>query len=249
MRGPQKAKVVEKSFIGEDVFILKLLQPFIAEECRPGQFVNVRCSPLYEPLLRRPLSIFDVDREKGEFSLLIRIVGKGTKLLSQHKEGDELDLLGPLGSAFPYNQYKNPLLIAGGIGIAPLYFLAKTVDHPTIIFGAKNKKELYTLEELREFATVLVFTEDGSEGEKGMATSKLHRLILKHDSVFACGPLGMLREVVRIAKEAEVPSFISLEERMACGFGACLGCAVKTIKGYKMLCKDGPVMRGEEVML
>jgi len=249
MQKPIKAKVVEKKFIGEDVFILGLHQPLLLQECRPGQFVNVRCSPFYEPLLRRPLSIFDIDKEKGELSLLIRIVGKGTKLLSQLEKGDELDVLGPLGNSFPYENYENPLLIAGGIGVAPLHFLAKTLDQPTFIFGAKSKDELYALDELKRLAKVLVFTEDGSEGERGLATDKLPKLIPEHDVIFACGPVGMLREVARIAKKMGIPSFLSLEERMACGFGACLGCGVRTRDGYKRVCKDGPIMPGEEVIL
>jgi len=175
-------------------------------------------------------------------------MGRGTQLLSQLGEGDELDVLGPLGNPFPYEIYKNPLLVAGGIGIAPLYFLAKTLDHPTLIFGAKSKDELYALDELREFAVVLPFTEDGSAGERGLATSKLLQLIPGYDAIFACGPGAMLMEVARIGKEVGLPSFISLEERMACGFGACLGCAVRTREGYKMVCKDGPVMPGEEVI-
>lgn len=247
MNGLFKAMVCDKKFLSTDVFILRLFNPSIALVCRPGQFVNVRCSSFYEPLLRRPISIFDRDEES--FSLLIRVVGKGTRLLSQVEEGEELDVLGPLGKPFPYQEYQNPLLVAGGIGIAPLHFLAKTLVTPTLVYGAKTIEELYVLDELKGFANVLVFTEDGTKGEKGLATSKLPQLIPGHDAIFACGPTGMLKEVVRIAKAWETPSFISLEERMACGFGACLGCAVKTTKGYKMLCKDGPVMRGEEVII
>lgn len=247
MQKTQKARVLEKKFISKDVFILRLHQPSIAREGRPGQFVNIKCSPLYEPLLRRPLSILDISEEG--FSLLIHIVGKGTQLLAQVREGEELDILGPLGKSFPYETRKNPLLVAGGIGIAPLYFLAKMLDHPTLIFGARSKDELYIIGEIGKFAKVLPFTEDGSYGEKGLATSKLPQLISGHDAIFACGPVGMLKEVIGVGKEEGIPTFVSLEERMACGFGACLGCAVKTREGYKMVCKDGPVMSGEEVIL
>lgn len=247
MKGSFKAKVISKRFLSDDVFLLKLREPIIAEESLPGQFVNLRCSSIYEPLLRRPLSIYDV--EEDNFLLLIRIIGKGTKLLSTVREGDELDVLGPLGNPFPYGMYQNPLLVAGGIGIAPLHFLLRRLSSPILLFGARSKSELYGLEDLTKIARVIPFTEDGSEGERGLVTTRLKEFLKGHDVIFACGPMGMLREVVTIAKSVGVPSYISLEERMACGFGACLGCAVKTKKGYKMVCKDGPVMPGEEVII
>jgi len=242
------ADVLEKRFLTEDIFLIRLLAPDIAINCQPGQFVNLKCSHLYDPLLRRPISIFDADEDSGEISLLIRIVGKGTNLLSKFEKGDKLDILGPLGNSFPKDDYRNPLLVAGGIGIAPLYFLARNLNHPTLIWGAKSKKEFFLLDELRESSCLFVFTEDGSLGEKGLATDKLAYLSQGHDVIFACGPVQMLKEVVRIAREIGIPSFISLEERMACGFGACLGCAVRTKQGYKILCKEGPILPGEKVV-
>jgi len=242
------ADVLEKRFLTEDIFLIRLFAPDIASNCLPGQFVNFRCSQLYDPLLRRPISIFDADEDKGEIYLLIRIVGKGTNLLSRLEEGDKLDILGPLGNSFPKDDFPNPLLVAGGIGIAPLYFLARNLNHPTLIWGAKGKKEFFLLDELRKSSRLLLFTEDGSLGEKGLATDKLPSLSQGHDVIFACGPVPMLKEVVRIAREIGIPSFISLEERMACGFGACLGCAVRTKQGYKILCKEGPILPGEEVV-
>ncbi|MBC7330560.1 dihydroorotate dehydrogenase electron transfer subunit [bacterium] len=242
------ADVLEKRFLKEDIFLIRLFAPDIARNCQPGQFLNLRCSQLYDPLLRRPISIFDADKDKGEISLLIKIVGKGTNLLSRIEEGDKLDVLGPLGNSFPKDDFRNPLLVAGGIGIAPLYFLAKNLIHPTFIWGAKSEREFFLLDELRKSSRLFLFTEDGSFGEKGLATDKLSSLSRGHDVIFACGPVPMLKEVVRIAKEIYIPSFISLEERMACGFGACLGCAVRTKRGYKILCKDGPILPGEEVV-
>ena len=240
--------VLEKRFLSEDVFLIRLFAPNIARECQPGQFVNLKCSQLHDPLLRRPISIFDADKEEGEIYLLIKIVGKGTNLLSMLEKGDKLDVLGPLGNSFPKDDFRNPLLVAGGIGIAPLHFLAKNLNNPKLIWGAKSEKEFFFLEELSEIARLFLFTEDGSLGEKGLATDKLPSLSQGHDVIFACGPVLMLKEVVKIAREIGIPSFISLEERMACGFGACLGCAVRTIKGYKILCKDGPILPGEEVV-
>ncbi|MGB9607874.1 MAG: dihydroorotate dehydrogenase electron transfer subunit [bacterium] len=240
------AEVLEKRFISEDVFILRLLQPQIAKECQPGQFVNIKCSHLYDPLLRRPFSIFDANEE--EISLLIRIIGKGTKSLSLVNKGDKLDALGPLGNRFPYEEFKNPLLVAGGMGIAPIHFLLKKIRSPTLVYGAKSRKELYIIDELENLCHLHIFTEDGSLGEKGFATIKLASFSQGHDAIFACGPLPMLKEIARIGREIDVPTYLSLEERMACGFGACLGCAIKTKEGYKMLCKDGPIMKGEEIL-
>lgn len=249
IKGPLKAKIKGKEFLSPGVFLLHLHQDDIAGRCKPGQFVHVRCGSLPHPLLRRPFSIYDAEPKEGRFSLLIKVVGLGTQVLSQVEEGDLLDVLGPLGNFFPYKEFRNPLLIAGGIGVAPIHFLAKFLDRPDILLGAKTKEELFGLESLKRRGNVKVFTEDGSCGEKGVVTSFISPSFGgRYEAIFACGPRGMLEEVARIGKEMGMPTFVSLEERMACGIGACYGCVVKTKEGYKRICKEGPVMKGEEVI-
>ncbi len=202
-------------------------------------------------MLPRPLSIFRTDREKGELSLLFEIKGRGTKLLSGADQGSSWILLGPLGTGFPPPPPKS-LLVAGGIGIAPLAFLAETAAHPvTLVYGARTAGQLICPSadlDLPGIKLVSV-TEDGSRGESGTAIDICRRLLAEADAIFACGPNEMLSAVGLLARRAGSPAWVSMEERMACGIGACLGCAVKTKEGYKRVCRDGPVFPAEEVFV
>ena len=251
----------------------------LKEPARAGQFFHIRAGSDYDPLLRRPISIHRIDSKPNIIEILYKVVGKGTQLMSRRSKGTYLDVIGPLGNGFrvPKSQ-SNFILIAGGMGVAPLLALAdnlarfrkKTI---TAIIGAKTRNCITCKNEFKEIgAKVITVTEDGSEGEKGLATSVLEEIIEQFDlrktkspfkgkkasgltigeyrpevGLYACGPIAMLKAVAEIARYYRLQTQASLEERMGCGVGACLGCAIKTKSGYKRVCKDGPVFDLEEI--
>jgi dihydroorotate dehydrogenase electron transfer subunit len=226
-------------------YLLWLEAPQIAQEARPGQFVMVRCE---EYQLRRPLSIHLF--EGDEIALLFNIVGGGTQWLSQRQPGDKLDLLGPLGNGFKVNpNAKNLYLVAGGIGIAPLVFLAeeavKQGKEVTLLYGTASAAQLYP--HLPD-AKIITATEDGSKGKKGMITDILHDFIKDADQLFACGPLAMYKTMAQMPELKKKPVQISLEVRMGCGLGVCYGCTVKTKNGLKQVCRDGPVFELNDIL-
>ena len=215
-----------------------------------GQFLNIRVSDEIEPLLRRPISIYNVEGENVEF--VFQVKGKGTKILASKEEGEEIDILGPLGQGtFKYEGTKNIAIIGGGIGIFPLYELAKEARKTAKInmyLGFRNKEFVVLEDEYRKVSDKFILTtDDGTCGNKGYAIDFLKEDLKKEniDMIFACGPLPMLKAVQTLAKETNIPCQISLEERMGCGIGVCLGCAVKVNAGeqeiYTHVCKAGPV--------
>src|SRR5665648_244068 len=246
---------------------MKLSAPSVAQEALPGQFIHIKCSIDNYLLLRRPLSIHRIDKEKGEIYILFQVAGEGTKLLAQRKVGDNLDILGPLGNGFNiYPESRKILIIGGGIGVAPLLALCEESirqgKEVRVLIGAL-KKELVIGEESFKIlgAKVEVSTDDGSYRYKGLVTDLLERMIKERwlaDQIFACGPKPMLKKISEIALQANINYQVSMEERMACGIGACLGCACKIkIKDkreckvkyeYKRVCVDGPVFVGSEVV-
>ncbi len=210
---------------------------------RPGQFVNVSIKGVY---LRRPISVCDL----GEDTLVLvyKVVGKGTEILSRSKIGDQYDILTGLGNGYDLScSGKTPLLIGGGVGVPPLYYLAKKLieegKKPSIVLGFNRKEEVFFLREFEEIgAKVKLATVDGSMGEKGFVTNIFPT---DYSYFYTCGPEPMLKAVYNTAKtEGE----FSFEERMGCGFGACMGCSCKTIVGSKRICKDGPVMKKGEII-
>jgi dihydroorotate dehydrogenase electron transfer subunit len=230
--------------------LLWLEAPQIASQAKPGQFVMVRCGEKGEYQLRRPLSIHQ--REGNRIALLFSVVGKGTQWLSQRQPGDRLDLLGPLGNGFTIHpKSKKLLLVAGGIGIAPLVFLAdeavKKGLSVTMLYGAPTATQLYPSKLLSKVRLVTA-TEDGSQGEKGMITDLLPDFIKEADQLLACGPLPMYRTMATMPELKNKPVQISLEMRMGCGLGVCYGCTVKTRKSLKQVCKDGPVFELDDVL-
>ncbi len=242
------AKVTANTAPMTGAHLLWLEAPKIAQEARPGQFVMVRCGEKDEFPLRRPLSIHLL--VGNEIALLFNIVGGGTQWLSQCKEGDKLDLLGPLGNGFSISPpSKNLLIIAGGIGIAPLIFLAKTATERglavKILYGVANAAELYSHPTKAELVTA---TEDGSKGEKGMITNLIPEQIDWADQLFACGPLAMYKSMARMTELKNKSVQISLEVRMGCGLGVCYGCTVKTRNGLKQVCKDGPIFELNDIL-
>ncbi len=221
-----------------------------------GQFLEIRVQEEIEPLLRRPISIYNIEDEKIEF--IFQVKGKGTEILSNRKEGEEIDIIGPLGQGtFNFEKMKNIAIIGGGIGIFPLYELAKRAKNTPKInmyLGFRNKDFVVLEEEYRKLSDRFILTtDDGSYGKKGFAINFLKEDIEKEniDGIFACGPLPMLKAVQALAKEKGIPCQISLEERMGCGIGVCLGCAVKVNAGdqtiYTHVCKAGPVFDSKVV--
>lgn len=245
-------QVLENQEIEKEVHLLTLQAPEIARDARPGQFVHIRVTGSYDPLLRRPFSFHWVGEEN--FGVLYQVVGRGTKFLSQVRPGDSLDLLGPLGRGFDLNSASSPLIVAGGLGVAPLLFLAQRLarNRPTVLIGAPTKKQILGEQRMRALAAeVRTATEDGSSGTKGVVTDLLASVLRTDHSVFACGPREMLRAVAGICqKKGCLSSQISLEEIMGCGLGACLGCGVKSSRGgYRRVCSEGPVFYVSEVIL
>ena len=255
MKGPKVLQVVENKPIAAGIYRLELYHPALCEGVLPGQFFHIKCGGDKFPLLRRPISLSYTKRKEDAVVLVYRVQGQGTEYLSSRKPGDPLDVLGPLGSGFEVNgQYERVAIVGGGIGIAPLVELAGIYGDRAAVF-AGFKDETFLLKELQERSCdVRIATEDGSVGYGGFVTD----LLLKHikeqrlDMVFACGPRPMLKTVARICRENSVGCQVSLEQRMACGVGACLGCscATKDKDGglqYSRVCKDGPVFNSEEV--
>lgn len=245
----EDAVILEQQKVGPRHYKLTLSSEYIANHAVPGQFVDVKVANGTEPLLRRPLSIHRVSG--NTFEILYEAVGPGTKLLSQRKKGEKLNVLGPLGKGFSI-ECDNLILVAGGLGVAPLRFLAdeavKQEKNIQVILGAGTKACVLCEADLLPISESLkVTTDDGSYGQKGLVTEILPSLLRAHCTIYACGPRAMLAEVARIARGNDFPCQVSLEAYMACGIGACLGCAVETVNGYKMACKDGPVFNAEEI--
>ena len=262
-----KVKILSKEEVAPNIFLIKLSAPSVAQEALPGQFIHIKCSKDNYPLLRRPLSVHRIDKEKGEIFILFQIMGEGTKLLADRSIEDNLDILGPIGNSFNiYPESKKIVIIGGGIGVAPLLALCEESIRQSkevrVLIGAL-KKELVIGEESFKIlgAKVDVATDDGSYQYGGLVTDLLERMIKEGwlaDQIFACGPKSMLKKISKIALQANVNYQVSLEERMACGIGACLGCVckikIKDKRGYKVkyeykrVCVDGPVFAGSEVV-
>ena len=250
---PEDYPVVENRVIAPGYCRLTLQAPAIAGKACPGQFVMLYLPPGRQQQLPRPLSIFRVDRERQEITLFFQVRGEGTGILASAEPGSLLKLLGPLGTGFPPVP-ANSVLVAGGIGIAPLVYLAAEAVKPcSLIYAARRADQLVCppADLKMAGANLLEVTEDGSRGEMGSATDLLARLLnsdhSSYNAIFACGPRPMLQAVADLGRKNRMPTFVSLEERMACGIGACLGCAVATTDGYKRVCHDGPVFPAEVV--
>jgi len=210
---------------------------------RPGQFINIKVPDKY---LRRPISVCDFDGET--VTVIYKVVGEGTMIMSEMEKGISLDVLTGLGNGFDIGKSGDrPLLIGGGVGVPPLYNLAKKLKDEgktvTVILGFNTSDEVFLKEEFEKIATVYLTTADGSEGQKGFVTDAMDGI--DYDYIYTCGPQAMLRAVYDKAKAGGQFSF---EERMGCGFGACMGCSCKTKYGAKRICKDGPVLEKEEII-
>lgn len=240
--------MVENIQLHQDCFLLKLTAGNPLPEAIPGQFVEVRVNDSPKTFLRRPISIHYIDKRKNELWLLIQIVGEGTRRLSKMVPGDMLNVILPLGNGFSAPQMKEDahlLLIGGGIGIAPLLFLGETLKSigfkPEFLLGARSKAYILQLEAFEQLGRVYFTTEDHSLGEKGFVTNHPILHTKKIDMIYSCGPLPMMVAVAKYAKTSGINCEVSLENRMACGIGACLCCVEDTVKGNVCVCTEGPV--------
>lgn len=240
---PVKAKVRSNTMVMPNTYLLWAKAPAVAHEARPGQFVMVCADDSNERILRRPLGVHRVN-DNGEFALLYEVVGAGTEWLAQRKKGASIDILGPFGNGFDV-QSRRLLLVAGGVGIAPLVFLAERAASEgrkvTLLFGAKTAKQVYPDKLLPSGVEFIAVTQDGLIERQGMVTDVLSDLIEETDQVFACGPSAMYGAMsqMRVLKGRNIQ--VSMEARMGCGFGLCNGCSIKTRQGMKRVCDEGPV--------
>ena len=235
-------EIVENKQVGKDVFLMRL-KGDLSSIKKPGEFVEVKIDDYY---LRRPISVSDYS--KDHIDLLYKVLGRGTKDMTSYEVGKKLDVLVNLGNGFDVEKAKKPLLVAGGIGIAPMFALLKAFNakniKPIIIYGAAKKDDLVMLDELNELGELVVCTDDGSLGYHGNVVSYLKEHNVEFDKYYACGPQVMLKYLALYSNEG----YVSLEARMGCGFGACMGCSIMTTNGTKRVCKEGPVFEASEVI-
>ncbi|HHV44616.1 MAG TPA: dihydroorotate dehydrogenase electron transfer subunit [Firmicutes bacterium] len=255
MQGDHQGILIEKKQVTPDCYLFTIESSKLAL-ATPGQFIHILPQASWgisqDPLLRRPISLYDVSKEAQRGQILFRVVGRGTKALSQFVPGDLIDFLGPIGRGFtlPVGGPREVALVGGGIGLAPLFYLARRLieegHRVCAYFGFRGKDDYIPVEPFGQLGcAVEVFTEDGSRGTRGFPTLGLEQALREGvHRVYACGPVPMLAAVVELA--GDVPCEVSMEERMGCGIGACLGCVCK-VKGreeYQRVCVDGPVFDG-----
>lgn len=263
--------VIENKEIAPECRYLLVDAPEIARTAKPGQFVHVLCGTSYDPLLRRPLGIHEADPETGCFAMLYEVRGRGTSLLAERCVGDKIDILGPLGNGFtlPESDGQDLLLVAGGIGVAPLYYLAKELHRRSgyrklsVILGARTCDMILRADDFRQLTDDLrIATDDGSQGCCGFVTTPLSQYMEEagvgaKPLVFTCGPMPMLRAIAATTRHYGLNCQVSTEAKMACGVGACMSCVIKlrTDPGmtdgsfkYVRSCKEGPVFNADEVI-
>ena len=261
------AKILSNLRIGPDYYKMVLDIPTLEEKIRPGQFINIKITDFMDPFLRRPFSIHRIGARQRVIEILYKIVGRGSALLARRSRGTPLDIIAPLGNGFVVDKnVSNFILIAGGMGVAPLLALADEIAQHRknklyVILGAKTKDSLLCRDEFKALGSdVEMVTDDGSLGKKALATDvliekleKIKPTLVIADSkpavcVYACGPSEMLKEAAQIVKRHRISCQASFEEHMACGIGACMGCSILTVDGYKRVCADGPVFDMSKVV-
>ena len=249
----ETAKVVRQQQIDEGIFDMELSFPKGAALAKPGQFIAMYCNDKSK-LLPRPISICGINPTEGTLRVVYRVAGEGTKEFSEMKAGDTLEVMGPLGNGFTMKNEK-AIIIGGGIGIPPMLELAKELDcEKTIVLGYRD--ELFLNKEFEQYGKVVIATEDGSCGTKGNVLDAIRAEGVEGQVIYSCGPTPMLRALKQYAADNGIEAWISLEEKMACGIGACLACVCKskdvdhhTNVHNKRICKDGPVFNAQEVEL
>jgi dihydroorotate dehydrogenase electron transfer subunit len=265
----QNAKILFNKPVSAELYHVGLLCPDIAASIQPGQFLMVRIQDSFEPLLRRPFAVHRLypNDPPGSFEMLYKVVGRGTRLLTKMQPGESLNLLGPLGRGFRLPDDKGfVLMVAGGIGIAPLPYLAETLaasghKGPFVLwFGGKTSADLVCIQHFKDLGFVVqLVTEDGSKGGKGLVTDHLEQWLTQQDElpkvIYSCGPYPMQRLVAEMAARLGISSQLSMEALMGCGVGACLSCALRCRPPqgahgplYANVCQDGPVFDGKEIV-
>jgi dihydroorotate dehydrogenase electron transfer subunit len=251
-------KVVGQEEIADSIYKLTVEGELI-QSAEPGQFVHIKTGGAAGPLLRRPISISSIDKKNGMFTMIYRRMGQGTSLLSEASEGVTIDVLGPLGNGFPVSEAapgSTALLVGGGIGVPPLYELSRQLVQRGVrvihVLGFQTASAVFYEKEFSALGHTYIATTDGSYGVKGFVTDVISKEILEFDTLYACGPVPMLKALEESNPGKNV--FLSLEERMGCGIGACFACVCRVPgdpKGssYKKVCSDGPVFRAGEVVL
>ena len=252
-----KSTVAEQKKLAEGIYSMWLLAEEIAVQAKPGQFISVYSNDKSR-VLPRPISICEIDREQGKLRIVYRVVGKGTEEFSKALAGDTFEILGPLGNGFPLEEAKGKrvLMVGGGIGVPPMLQTAKEAEAEAVIVSGYRNSDLFLKEELENAGSLYIATEDGSVGTKGNVLDAIRENGIQADVMFACGPTPMLRALKQYAEEKNMPCWISMEEKMACGIGACLACVCqsKNVDAHshvhnKRICKDGPVFLSTEVEL
>lgn len=251
--------VINQQRIAKNIFQLTMGGELVKEMREPGQFVHLKVTEGSAPLLRRPISISQIHKEQDQFTMIYRVEGAGTQLLSTKKPGDVVDVLGPLGNGFPIEQLKagqTALLVGGGIGVPPLLELSmKLVEKGVVVkhvIGFETLDVVFLEDEFKRLGKTYVTTVDGTYGSKGFVTDLITNYELDFDTAFACGPTPMLRALETLYSQK--PMYLSLEERMGCGIGACFACVCHTQAdpegtSYKKVCSDGPVFLAGEVVI
>jgi len=239
--------VIENKRLNHEYVVLTLKHPGQLPEIMPGQFVEVRVDNGPDTFLRRPISIHDIDVNSNTMKLLIQEIGEGTRLMGALKEGDQCNMVYPLGNWFSLPDKPRVLLVGGGCGIAPLLLMGRHLKAngivPRFLLGARTSEGLIALDEFKQLGEVYTTTEDGSAGTKGFV---IHHPVMKThtpeiDWIYTCGPEAMMKVVAKYAGNHDIRCQVSLENHMACGFGACLCCVAETLDGNKCTCTDGPV--------
>lgn len=240
--------VASVQHINEKYVLLKLTQETPLPDIKPGQFVQVRVDGSPKTFLRRPISISFVDRELNQLWLLVAAIGDGTRHLYNLKQGDTLNCMYPLGNAFsmPSSTKSKILLVGGGVGVAPLLYFGKELKasgvDPVFLLGARSVKDLLLIDEFKKYGRVCITTEDGTEGERGFVTNHSVLGEIAFDRIATCGPKPMMMAVAKYAAKNRIECEVSLENKMACGLGACLCCVENTTDGNVCVCTKGPVM-------
>ena len=250
-----RGKIIKNQRLSDRIFILTIDCEVVAKNANPGQFVMLSPPKITNLTLRRPFSLYNVIDDK-QLSILLKVAGKGTQLLSTLTPEVELSLHGPLGNGFPLpNPSKKLLIVAGGVGAAPFYFFAHKLKNnhikPIFLLGGKTKNEIPFYEDFKKiFDSIFITTEDGTIGKKGMITDYLNDFIEDDILIYASGPIPMLKKIALIAEKNDLDWFLSLESYMACGVGACLSCVVPAKneqQKYLRCCKDGPIFSGKQI--
>ena len=253
MKKVEDFKVLGHRWLNYKTFILDLEAAEELPAVLPGNFAEIEIKNSPKVFLRRPFSVFDVNPSSRTISFFIKVIGEGTRLLGEVRKGEIVNIIYPLGNSFSIPLKDRVLIVAGGSGVAPFIYYAKYLapakKEITFLFGGRTAEDIVLTDKFKEYGKVLVTTEDGSMGEKGLVTQ--HSLFLQDDLPFdhivTCGPDPMMKAIAKLAAAKDIPCEVSLENTMACGFGACLCCIVETVNGNKCVCTEGPVFNIKEL--